>query len=232
MDGTIDAPMLDEQSYDRVLQSLPLLRRADPRLAEEIREAASLVRLRAGRDIFVEGDRVEGIALLLSGVVRVYAIGSGGREITLYRFGTGQSCVLTAGAILNRRAFPAVATVEQDAEALFIPAETFRRWVRHVDLWQDFVFEMLLQRLARVMETLDEAVFRRLDSRLAALLLAQARLQNPVRMTHQQIASELGSSREVVSRLLEEFARAGLLRVGRREIRVLDAAGLEARAAR
>jgi CRP/FNR family transcriptional regulator len=197
-----------------------------------MREAASLVRLRAGRDVFVEGDRVEGIALLLSGVVRVYTIGAGGREITLYRFGQGQSCVLTAGAILNRRAFPAVATVEQDAEALLIPAETFRRWVHRSDLWRDFVFEMLLQRLASVIETLDEALFRRMDSRLAAFLLARSRLGNPVRITHQQIAAELGSSREVVSRLLEEFARAGLLRTARGEIRVLDAAGLEARAAR
>jgi len=228
----IGAPMIDERSYGRVVRLLPILRRADPQLAGEIREAASLVRLRAGHDVFVEGDRVEAIALLLSGVVRVYAIGSGGREITLYRFGQGQSCVLTASAILNRKTFPAVATVEQDAEALLIPAEAFRRWVHRSDLWRDFVFDMLSQRLASVVETLDEALFRRMDARLAAFLLARARPGNPVRITHQQIASELGSSREVVSRLLEELARAGLIRTARGEIQVVDAAGLEARARR
>lgn len=223
--------MIDEQSYARLVRALPILGRADPGLAREIRQAAALVHLKAGRDVFVEGDRVDAIALLLSGVVRVYTIGRGGREITLYRFGLGQSCVLTASAILNQRTFPAIATVEEDGEALMIPAETFRRWVHRSDLWRDFVFDMLSQRLAGVMEILDEVAFRRLDARVAALLVARSRQENPLRLTHQQIATELGSSREVVSRQLEEFARLGLVRVGRGRVEVLDAAGLHARAA-
>lgn len=223
--------MIDEQSYTRLVRTLPILGRADPGLAREIRQAAALVHLKAGRDVFVEGDRVDAIALLLSGVVRVYTIGRGGREITLYRFGLGQSCVLTASAILNRRTFPAIATVEEDGEALMIPAETFRRWVHRSDLWRDFVFDMLSQRLAGVMEILDEVAFRPLDARVAALLVARARQENPLRLTHQQIAAELGSSREVVSRQLEEFARLGLVRIGRGRVEVLDAAGLHARAA-
>lgn len=223
--------MIDEESYRQIVRALPILRRADPQLAREFRQAASLVRLPAGSDVFAEGDQVDAIALLLSGTVRVYAIGETGREITLYRFGLGESCVLTTSAILNRRTFPAIATVEQDGEAVLIPAEIFRRWVQRSDLWRDFVFDMLSQRLASLMEVLDDVTFRRMDARVASLLLTRSRVQNPMRLTHQQIAAELGTSREVISRLLEEFARRGLVRIGRGEVEVVDAAGLQARAA-
>jgi CRP/FNR family transcriptional regulator len=223
--------VIDEENYNRIVRALPILRRADPQLAREFRQAASVVRLPAGSDVFAEGDRVDSIALLLAGVVRVYKIGETGREITLYRFSLGESCVLTASAILNRKTFPAIATVEQDGEAVMIPAETFRSWVHRDDLWREFVFDMLSRRLASVMEILDEVAFHRMDARVASLLLSRSRVQNPTRITHQEIAAELGSSREVISRLLEDFARRSLVRVGRGEVEVLDAPGLEARAA-
>lgn len=223
--------MIDDAQYARIARALPILQRADPELVRAFRQDASFGRIPAGRDVFQEGDRVDSIALLLAGVVRVYKIGATGREITLYRFGSGESCVLTASAILNRKTFPAIATVEQDAEAVMIPAAAFRRWVDRFDLWRAFVFDLLAQRLASVMEIVDEVVFRRMDARVASLLLARARVQHPIRITHQEIAAELGSSREVVSRLLEDFARRGLLSVGRGVVHVLDADGLAARTA-
>ncbi len=223
--------MINEENYNRIARALPILRRADPQLAREFRQAASIVRLPAGSDVFAEGDQVDSIALLLAGVVRVYKIGETGREITLYRFGLGESCVLTASAILNQKTFPAIATVEQDGEAVMIPAETFRSWVYRDDLWRGFVFDMLSQRLASVMEILDQVAFHRMDARVASLLLIRSRVQNPIRITHQEIAAELGSSREVISRLLEDFASRSLVRVGRGEVEVVDAAGLEARTA-
>jgi CRP/FNR family transcriptional regulator, anaerobic regulatory protein len=223
--------VIKDEDYNRLVRVLPLLRQADPQLVREFRQAASLIRLPAGSDVFAEDDKVDGIALLLTGVVRVYKIGETGREITLYRFGLGESCVLTASAILNRKTFPAIATVEQEGEAVMIPADTFRSWVHRYDLWREFVFGMLSQRLASVMEILDEVAFRRMDARVASLLQTRSRVQNPIRITHQEIAAELGSSREVISRLLEDFASRRLVRIGRGEIEVLDAAGLEARTA-
>jgi CRP/FNR family transcriptional regulator len=76
--------------------------------------------------------------LLISGIVRVYKVGESGRQITLYRFGNGQSCILTANAILSQKTFPAVAIVEKDAEAVMIPADVFRNWVGKYDLWREF----------------------------------------------------------------------------------------------
>ncbi len=222
--------MIDQTAFDRIARALPFLTEADPTLVREFREAAFMARIPAGRDVFVEGDRSEAIALILSGVVRVYQIGESGREITLYRFGDGESCILTANAILSHETFPAIATVEEDVEAVMIPAATFRDWVRRSELWQAFVFRLLSNRLVSVLTTVDEVVFRRLDARLAAFLLRQAGPGDIVRMTHQEIAAELGSSREVISRVLESLTAEGLIDRGRGQITLLDRPELEARA--
>jgi CRP/FNR family transcriptional regulator len=218
--------MIEHGQYERIARILPVLRGADAELIREFEQAAHYARIPAGRDVFAEGDRVDAIALLISGVVRVYTIGETGREITLYRFGTGESCILTANAILSQQSFPAIATVEGDAEAVMIPAATFRDWVRRYDRWREFVFDLLSQRLASVMAIVEEVAFQRMDTRLAAFLVERSRKQNPVRMTHQEIAAELGSSREVISRILEDFAGRGLIRTARGAIEIVSADGL------
>ena len=219
--------MIDQNQVQRISLALPILRQANAQLVREFQQAAFLTKIPRGRDVFLEGSQVDAIALLISGVVRVYKIGETGREITLYRFGNGQSCILTANAILSQKTFPAIATVEKEAEAVMIPADTFRDWVVRYDLWREFVFDLLSQRLSTVMAVVDEIAFRRMDARVASLLLAHVEIQNPIRITHQEIASELGSSREVISRLLEDFSERGLIRSGRGEIEVLDLDGLE-----
>lgn len=223
--------MIDDAQFERITRSLPFLRQADAQVRRDFMAAAFLARIPAGRDVFVEGDPVETIALLLSGVVRVYKIGESGREITLYRFGNGESCILTANVILSRQTFPAIATVEQDAEAVLVPAAAFRDWVSRYDLWRDFTFRLLSQRLASVIATVEEVAFRRMDTRLAAFLLAQSRREARITITHQQIAAELGSSREVISRLLEHLEADGLIRRGRGAVEVIDRAALESLAA-
>jgi CRP/FNR family transcriptional regulator len=221
--------MLTPTEFSRIQLSLPILQHADPQLVREFQQTAFLARVPVGHDVFIEGDRVDAIALLISGVVRVYKIGETGREITLYRFGLGESCILTANAILSRQSFPAIATVEQEAKAVMIPAEAFRGWVKRYDAWREFVFELLSQRLASVMSIVDEVAFRRMDVRVAGLLLERSRRGNPIKVTHQEIAAELGSSREVISRLLEDFSERGWVSVRRGEVEVLDAEGLEER---
>jgi CRP/FNR family transcriptional regulator len=221
--------MIDSLQFKRIAPALPILEQADLQLIRDFQQSAFMAKIPAGHDVFLENDRVDAIALLISGVVRVYKIGETGREITLYRFGNGESCILTANAIMSRKTFPAIAVVEKDAEAVMIPSDVFRQWVAKYDLWRDFVFDLLSQRLSSVMEIVEEVAFRRMDERLASLLLTRSRLQNPMRVTHHEIASELGSSREVISRLLEDFSKRGLIRVGRGEIEILDMDGLRSR---
>jgi CRP/FNR family transcriptional regulator, anaerobic regulatory protein len=155
-------------------------------------------------------------------VVRVYKISETGREITLYRFGLGESCILTANAILVQQSFPAIATVEKEAEAVMVPAAIFRDWVKRYDLWRSFVFDLLSQRLSSMMAVVDEVAFRRMDARLASFLLNRVHGEEPLHITHQRIASELGSSREVISRLLEDFASRGYIHLGRGTVEILD----------
>ena len=221
--------MLDTEQFNRISLAMPILKQADDVLINELKRHAQYTRIPAGHDIFVDGDRVDGIALLLSGVVRVYKIGETGREITLYRFGLGESCILSANAILSERSYPAIATVEEDAEAVLIPADVFREWVNKYEIWRGFVFDLLSERLSTVMTVVDEVVFKRMDRRVASWLLNQAKAQNPMRVTHQEIAAELGSSREVISRILEDFSKDELIDSGRGAIEVLDIEGLESR---
>ena len=217
----------DQSGFERALAILPMLRNANPELLRAFRERGFLARIPAGHDVFVEGQQVDAIPVLLSGVVRVYQIGETGREVTLYRFRPGESCVLTATAILTRQSFPAIATVEQDAQAVMIPAATFREWVKMHDVWHDFYVSLVAQRLASVMNIVDEVAFRRLDQRVAALLVRRARRANPVVITHQEIAAELGSAREAISRVLEDLAAKGWLSVGRGRIEVTNVDALE-----
>jgi CRP/FNR family transcriptional regulator len=218
--------MIDPEQYPRVLAALPFLKTAGDDVLRDLRDWAHVARIPAGLDVFVEGDQSDAIALLLSGAVRVYKIGETGREITLYRFGNGESCILTANAILSQQTFPAIATVEETVEAVMIPAGVFRDWVRRYDIWRNFVFDLLSQRLSSLMTTVDDVLFRRLDGRVAALLLAHSQGDATLRITHQEIAAELGSSREGISRILEGFTGDGLIRSTRGMIELTDVAGL------
>lgn len=224
--------MINAEQYERIVRVLPILEHAEPGLLREFQQTAFFTRIPEGRDVFIEGDHVDAIALLISGVVRVYKIGETGREITLYRFGYGESCILTANAILSQKNFPAVATVEKEAEAVMIPADTFRDWVRRYDLWRGFVFELLSQRLSSVMAIVEEVAFRRMDARLASFLTGRSRNSDSIQVTHQEIAAELGSSREVISRLIEDFAAEAILRSGRGVIEILDFDLLKSRSLR
>lgn len=221
--------MLNEPELARIIVALPLAR-DHAHIQQALTRRASLHRIPAGTDVFNEGDQCGAIAILLSGVVRVYKIGETGREITLYRFGDGESCILTANCILSRQQFPAIATVERDAEALMIGAADFREWVDFFPQWRHYVFDLLSRRLSTVMEVIDEVAFRRMDTRVAALLLQREKGASPIRLTHQEMAAELGTSREVVSRMLEAFAAEGLIETGRGTLTVLDASRLRQRA--
>lgn len=214
--------MVSEKEYEQISRVMPFLDKAPKTIKDEFIRYGYTADIPAGRDVFVVGDRANAIALLINGVVRVYIIGETGREITLYRFGSGESCVLTANAILTEQEFPAIALVEKRTKAVMIPEERFREWVRHDDVWRDFLFNLLSQRLMSMISVINEVLFHRMDQRIAAYLLKQGVGKNPVKATHQEIAYELGSSREVISRLIESFQDDGYVAARRGEIEILD----------
>lgn len=220
------------QSIDicEIQHSFPFLARVTPPLRAQIAEQTVLRTIAPGETIFWEGDNCSHLALVLSGSVRVYKVGETGREITLYRIEARESCILTASCILSQVGFPAFAVTESEVRALLVPAALLRAWVAQDEGWRDYVVGVLAQRLATVIATVEEIAFRRVDARIADYLLVAAADAAHVRVTHQAIALELGTAREVVSRILKDLERAGAITLGRGEIGVLDAEVLRARA--
>ncbi len=178
-----------------------------------------------------QGEQCQALPLVLSGNARVFTEGENGREITLYRVFPGETCVLAISCILSGRPSPAFTMAETDGEVLALPGEVFRGWFERSQFWRTYVFAQLAERLVDVIAITNEAVFRRLDCRIASYLLeAPADPRSGIRVTHQDLAAELGSSREVVSRILKSFEHAGLVRLGRGRIRLADRQGLSAKA--
>ncbi|HET9951461.1 MAG TPA: Crp/Fnr family transcriptional regulator [Candidatus Eisenbacteria bacterium] len=201
---------------------------APSELQREIAEAANVVRLNPGDYFLREGDTCGHFAVLVSGRMRVFKLGENGHEITLYQVGAGDACPLNVSCILSNRPVPAMAKVEEAVEALVIPAATFRRWMGQHEALRSFVFEMFADRLTEVMSLVEEVAFRRMDQRLARrlhdLLVQEGAARGSVEITHAELAADLGTAREVVSRLLKEFERLGAVTLSRGRITLKNAA--------
>lgn len=218
--------------FEKISGAFPFLRGADTEIRNQILAHAVIARIPKGKIIFLEGDECSQLALILSGVVRVYKPAESGREITLYRLLRGESCVLTASCIFSKGRFTAVAVTEEDVEAAMVPAGIFRDWIRRHDIWRGYIFDLLSKRLAEIIATIEEVAFRRMDIRIAEHILRLAVANDKeIRTTHHDIAMELGTSREVVSRILKQFEYEKLISLGRGTISILDMKDLEKKAA-
>ncbi|HEB95918.1 MAG TPA: Crp/Fnr family transcriptional regulator [Sedimenticola thiotaurini] len=220
----------DPDNRQRLEERFPFLGRADPAFRRQLLQHASLVRLEQGQYICHEGHACPHLALVIEGTARVFKLGDSGREITLYRVEPGQSCILTASCILSRQPFPALASCDTDLTAAVVSATLVKRWLAESEDWRDYIFGLIAGRLASIISVVEEVAFRRMDRRIADYLIHRAgQGETLLHATHQQIASDLGTSREVVSRILKDFDSSGLLRVRRGTIQLLDRGGLAAR---
>ncbi len=197
---------------EKIFKAFPTLQDSEIKVKEEIQKHAMIALIPKGEVVFFEGAECKNLALLLSGSVRVYKTAENGREITLYRLGAGESCVLTASCIFAHNSFPAVAVTEEEVEAAVIPSHVFREWIDCHAIWRNYVFNLLAKRLSSVIMTLEEVVFLRMDIRIAEFLIKlYGSGKVDVKITHQDIAMELGTSREVVSRILKNFESEKLI---------------------
>jgi CRP/FNR family transcriptional regulator, anaerobic regulatory protein len=202
------------------LKSFALFRNAPARLIDDMLTESRLQTAPAGMQIYAQGDPCSAIAFVLSGEIRVYKVGETGREITLYEIGPGETCILNASCILSNKPYPANATATAEVNMMLIPSAAFRRMIyQHVEM-RDFVFTLLSRRFATVMELVEEVAFGRLDERLWEYLIEKSE-NSILETTHQKIANDLGTSREVVSRLLKDLERKNKLALSRNSIRLL-----------
>jgi CRP/FNR family transcriptional regulator len=189
-----------------LLDAFPFLKDSDKEIREQMLTHVSIAKIPKGNCIFLEGDECRNFALILSGMVRVYKLGESGREITLYRLHAGDSCILTASCILSQNSFPAIAAADEEVEAALVPSNIFREWTGRYEIWRNYVFNLLAKSLSSVMATLEEVAFQRMDVRIAEYIMKLSKKSNNgIKITHQDIAMELGTSREVVSRILKHF---------------------------
>jgi len=184
------------------------------------------IKVPAGVTICQSGDQCESLVIILTGQVKVYRPAASGRSITLYYVTDNESCILTASCILNTMPFPAFAETISEVQGLSVPPESVKSWLKTEPLWQQYILGILSKRMAGLIELVNALAFQGLDKRLAQWLLEQTANKTEIRVTHQFIAEELASSREVVSRLLKEFEQQNLIQLGRGSIKVIDKSGL------
>lgn len=208
---------------ERLSALYPFLARLAPPLRGRIEREAQAVRLCSGALLFDERQPCRGFPFVLRGAVRVSKRSPGGRELFLYRVHPGESCIITSSCLLGEARYNARGTTEGETELVLLPAGVFTQLLAAPE-FRAFVFRLFSERLAELMQLVEEVAFRKLDERLAALLLRRGPL---VRATRQELADELGSVREMVSRLLGSFADQGLVALGREQIQILDPAGLK-----
>jgi len=178
-----------------------------------------------------DGGECAYLPFVLEGTLRIYKASEGGKELTLYRIERGESCILSATCILNGGSFPAIAEAEGATEVLLFPSKLLLRLVEDNTEWRRYVFGLYSRRLEDVLSLVEEVAFHHVDARIAAYLIKRAAAhKGVVSRTHGQIADELGTSREVVTRILKDLEADGLIATARGRVRVLRPDGLEQKA--
>lgn len=207
---------------DDLIPLYPVLGKLPAALRQRVGEALQRIDLPPGTVVFDERQPCRGFPFVLGGAIRVAKLSASGRELPLYRVLAGESCIITSSCLLGHVDYNARGVSEGETTLVLLPRPLFDEMMGE-PAFRDFVFALFSERMAELMQLVEEVAFRKLDQRLAALLLGKGRT---VRATHQQLADELGSVREMVSRLLKGFAEQGLVRLGREQVEVLDPAGL------
>jgi len=179
------------------------------------------VRFRAGERIFAPGDLPGSWIAVERGRVRVSLLASTGREVTLYRIGAGDACLLTTSSLIGDEPLPAQGYAETDVEARIVPKATFDRLIADDPVFRRDVLRNYANRVAELVVTMQDVLFRAVPEQLARSLIARES-RGIVEATHQTIASELGSAREVVTRLLQRFEREGVIALERGRIVIRD----------
>ncbi len=218
------------QSSNDWVAAFPLLDKLDVPTRSRLLTTALPVSLPEGVMVFREGAECSNYLLVLQGSVRVQKLSESGHEIVLYRVESGQSCVLTTSCLLACETYTAEAVSESPVEAVAIPNTLFQELLATSPEFRAFVFATYADRISGLLMLIDAVAFGRMDSRLAATLAKLADADGALTMTHQELARELGTAREVVSRLLKEFERRGWVSLGRGKIQVLDRNALQQQA--
>jgi len=188
-------------------------------------ETIKPMKVPAGTVLFRDGDMCQGYVFVLNGSVRVQKMDPEGREIVLYRVEDGQTCMLTTSCLLGGRAYPAEGVAEEETELALLAPNRLDALLADA-AFRRFVLSMISERVADLMTLIEDVAFGRMDVRLARRLLELDNGNGKLHLTHQQLATELGTAREVVSRILKDFERRGLVDLRRGSVLLPQTKGL------
>lgn len=183
--------------------------------------------IKEGTVLFRPGDSPFGFVLTISGRINVYLNSRTGRELLLYSIDPGETCVQTTLGLLGSQPYSGEAITESDVVAVVVPPETFDRLLMQSDDFRRFVFRAFADRLGEMTNLLEMVAFVKVERRLAQWLLAQAGEEGVVKATHAEIASAIGSAREVISRRLEALSSRGIVSLERGAVQIESESGLQ-----
>lgn len=209
------------------MELFPALGRLPADIVAKLAADSAVVDLPDGSRIYGPGQAPKAYLLLLDGTVRVQQVSESGREIVLYRVSAGESCALTTACLMGYEDYPAEAIAETQVRAVAIPRATFDDLIARSAEFRRFVFTAFSTRVTNLFRIIEEVAFARMDIRIAHKLLELSHGGSDVAATQQQLASELGTAREVVSRILAEFQRRGWVSSARGHVSIVTRSALE-----
>ncbi|TNF38467.1 MAG: Crp/Fnr family transcriptional regulator [Gammaproteobacteria bacterium] len=194
---------------------------------KEVLARSQTMQFPANTTVFRQGDLCQNYIMVIKGSVKVFSRAENGREILLYRVQTGESCTLTTACLFGNNKYPAEGITETEVNALVIPHEAFNQGLANSEDFRRIVFDGYSKQLSNIITLVEEVSFGRVDVRLAKALQHHIVGDMTLHITHQALANELGSVREVISRQLKEFENRGWVKLHRGSIEILNSSELE-----
>lgn len=193
-------------------------------LMTRIREVGEIVKFKAGTEIIDYGQTLENIPLLLSGAIRIMREDENGHELLLYFLEKGDTCAFSLNCCIGKKTSEIRAEAETDTELIMIPVDKIDEWMCKYDEWRRFVMQSYYERVNELLDVVDSMAFHQLDQRIFQYLKDKAMVSGNTNMkvTHQEIARDLNSSRVVISRLLKKLENKGTIKIGRNQIDLIE----------
>ncbi len=212
-----------------LLSELPFWDRLEQAERQELLSACYEQSYRAGEPVYSPAGGCIGMILVLGGILRTFLTSEDGKRATLFRLRQGELCVLSMSCVLSAVQFDLDIEAEEDCRALIIPTSCFHRLREQNIFLENFAYRVITERFSCVINAMQQLMFKTLEQRVIAFLLEEAacRETDLIKMTKEQVAENIGSAREAVSRALGRLAKQALIRVSRGELLLLDREALQ-----
>ena len=209
-------------TLEKLKQALPKI--TDPKLLELLMEKGQFVTFEHGKVLMEPGQFIKAVPIVLDGSIKIMRMDDEGKELFLYYLEPGETCALSLTCCSAARPSEIKAVVEEPATIIFVPVQLHEQWSDEFKQWKDFVSTTYQHRFQEMLTVLDAVAFKRMDERLMNYIVTKMKQlkSNELHTTHQEVANELGTAREVISRLLKQLEKKKWIELGRNVIYIRD----------